>query len=328
MTDTTALDNGDIDSVAEYLVQPGQSQTDDVADDRAAYEADAPEEQVDDAEDIADAEEVDAAAEESETAEEYEDSDAEDAVEEQTYAVKVDGREQSVTLDELRRGYAGQKYIQQRMEEVADGRKEVESLYQRLQQETQQVAALRQQLETGMFMPRPTPPDKSLRESDPIGYTMAKDQFEDDLAAWQAQMQQLGAVDQRQQEQERQALAYQLQHEMAKLQQAIPEFADPVKGAELKTALVETGAAYGYAPEEIGAVVDSRAVQILHDAMRYRQMTTARGQAEAKVKSSRPVTKPGVKRSGAQGKAKKAEQVKRQMRSTGSVDDVASYLLS
>ena len=43
-----------------------------------------------------------------------------EAVEEpQTFAVKVDGREMRVTLDELTRGYSGQAFIQKGMQEVA-----------------------------------------------------------------------------------------------------------------------------------------------------------------------------------------------------------------
>jgi hypothetical protein len=127
---------------------------------------------------------------------------------------------------------------------------------------------------------------------------------------------------------QQQALQYQLAQEMHKLQQAIPEFADREKATQLQKALVEIGQEYGYSPEELGSVADSRAIQVLHDAMKYRQMLEARGEAQKKVDKARPVVKPGVKKSATTGKVKQRKQAASRMKQTGSIDDVAKFLLS
>lgn len=320
MADTTAIDGNDMDDVADNLIMDQEPAAEEP-------EADGLEDQAQEPDDEGEQEEaVDETAEEDDDDQEAEEADEEPA--ETLYTVKVDGQERQVSLDELRRGYSGQEYIQEQMRTVADGRKQIEQMYHQLQQETQQVTALRQQLETGGIPTQPTPPSRDLFDKDPIGYMEAKIKYDDDLAKWQEKAQELQAVTTRQQQMQQQALAYTLQQEMAKLQQAIPEFADREKGPQLRNAILETGVEYGFAPEELSEVADSRAVRVLHDAMKYRQLMAARGDVQKRVDKARPMVKPGVKQSANAGKAKQRKQAEGRMRSTGSVDDVAKFLLS
>lgn len=320
MADTTAIDGNDMDDVADNLIMDQEPAAEEP-------EADGLEDQAQEPDDEGEQEEaVDETAEEDDDDQEAEEADEEPA--ETLYTVKVDGQERQVSLDELRRGYSGQEYIQEQMRTVADGRKQIEQMYHQLQQETQQVTALRQQLETGGIPTQPTPPSRDLFEKDPIGYMEAKLKYDDDLAKWQEKAQELRAVSTRQQQMQQQALAYTLQQEMAKLQQAIPEFADREKGPQLRNAILETGVEYGFAPEELSEVADSRAVRVLHDAMKYRQLMAARGDVQKRVEKARPMVKPGAKQSANAGKAKQRKQAEGRMRSTGSVDDVAKFLLS
>ena len=83
-------------------------------------------------------------AEADEAEEESEETD-EEAEEEFLYAVKVDGGEQEVTLDELMKGYSRQSDYTKKTQELAQGRKAIEQLYGQynseigaLQQERQQ----------------------------------------------------------------------------------------------------------------------------------------------------------------------------------------------
>jgi len=279
--------------------------------------------------------EVDAEDDEADEADEAEDDDDDEEAEEleeepasALYTVKVDGVEKQVTLDELRRGYSGQEYIQTQMRQVAEGRKEVEAIYTALQNEAQQVAALRQRLEAGNFPQQPVPPGRELFDADPIGYMEAKLKYDEDMASWQQSMGELEQVSHRQKQMQQQALQYHLAQEMQKLQQAIPEFGDREKATQLQKAILETGQSYGYSPDELNEVADSRAVRILHDAMKYRQMVAAKGEVQKKVDKARPVVKPGVKKSATTGKAKQSKQAASRMKQTGSIDDVAKFLLS
>lgn len=326
MADTTANQAVDEFEAATALIldqQPAEEPEEET------LEADA-EEQVDE-EETADDEADEAEADEAEAEDDDDDEEAEELEEEpapELYTVKVDGVEKQVTLDELRRGYSGQEYIQTQMRQVAEGRKEVEAIYTALQNEAQQVAALRQRLEAGNIPQQPVPPSRELFDADPIGYMEAKLKYDEDLASWQQSMGELEQVSTRQKQMEQQALQYHLAQEMQKLQQAIPEFGDRERATQLRQAILETGQSYGYAPEELNEVADSRAVRILHDAMKYRQMMAAQGEVQKKVDKARPVVKPGVKKTATTGKVKQRKQAVSRMKQTGSVDDVAKFLLS
>lgn len=324
MDNTTAT--GSIEDVADNLIfdqEPAEQDEVMEADDQ------------DDQAEVAEAEEADETVDEADEADDTdEDDDAEDAEETDEepatslYAVKVNGEEKQVTLDELRRGYSGQEYIQQQMRQVAEGRKQVEAIYNQLQQEAQQVATLRQRLETDGIPAQPKPPGRDLFERDPIGYMEAKLKYDDDVAAWQGQVGEFEAVSNRQRQMQEQAQAYTLQQEMAKLTQVLPEIADPEKGPQVRKAMIDVGVEYGFAPDEIAQVVDSRQVRVLHDAMKYRQMMAAKDGIKQKVDRARPMVKPGVKQPTSSGKVKQRKVAEGRMRSTGSVDDVAKFLLS
>ena len=318
MADTTAQAIDDFDAVTSLILDQAPQEEEET-------EADAEEQ----------AEDQDASDEEAsdEADEGYEDEeDAEEAVEEPAptlYTVKVDGQEKQVTLEELRRGYSGQEFIQQQMRTIAENRKQVEAAYHQLQQEAQQVATLRQRLETNGLPAQPKPPSREMLNSDPIGYMEAKAQYEEDLASWQQQTQELEALNARQQQMQEEARRYVVAQEMQKLQQAIPEFADKERAVQLRDQILRTGQeAYGFNADELQQLADSRAVRVLYDAMRYRQMVAARGEAQKRVETSRPVVKPGSKKSVTAGKVQKQQKVAARMRQTGSVDDVAKFLLS
>lgn len=328
MANTTAVQAVDDFEAATSLILDQQT----VEPEEETLEADAAEQEPEDySEEEAEAEEAEAEEDDAEDAEDVEDDEETEVDQEpatQLHTVKVDGQSKQVTLEELKRGYSGQEYIQSQMRQVAEGRKEVEAIYGALQQEVQQVTALRQQLEAGGIPRQPTPPSRELFNSDPIGYMDAKLQYDEDMAAWQEDVQQWQALSQRQQQMQQQALQYQLAQEMQKLQQAIPEFADKELAPRVRDAVLATGQEYGFDPDELATMVDSRAVRVLYDAMKYRQMMAARGEAQKKVEAARPVVKPGAKQSATSGKAKQAKQVASRMKATGSVDDVAKFLLS
>lgn len=325
MDGTTALNGNDLDAVASTLIEdqnPAPAVEEEVEVDAQPEQAEAYDDEADDVEDVE-------ASDDSDDEDEY----AEDAEEEpkapDLHTVKVNGREVQVTLDELRRGYSGQQYIQQQMATVAESKKEVEAIYHQLQNETQRVAALRQQFESGQFSAPPQPPNDELFKADPIGYMEAKIEYDRQLGRWQTQQQELQQVSQRQAQIQAQAQRAYLQDQMRVLQQAIPEFADPEKAGKLRQRVLETGiSAYGYTPEELGQVSDARAVQVLHDAMRYRQMIAARGQAEGRQERPKAGIRPGAKPAPQAGKVKARKQAASRMKQTGSVDDVANFLLS
>ena len=327
MDNTTAMD-GSIEAVAASLISGGQPQEDETV----AEELEQSDE--DDAQDQTEAEGDD--TEETDVAETDADQDegeadaAEEEQTEQLFTVKVDGRERQVPLDELLRGYSGQTYIQRGMQEVATAKKEVEALYGTLQSERQQLATFMQAAQTGKVpMRQPEPPNEDLLSRDPIGYLEARVKYDKEVAAFQQGQKALEEVNARAaQDQERQHMAYLAeQHQM--LTRAIPAFAKPETAAKAKQELFDVGQnAYGFSADELRAVSDSRMVMALHDAAQYRRLMAGKSAPVKQVQGAKtPVIKPGVKMAPQAGKRANTEKAKAQMKRTGSVDDVARFLL-
>ena len=321
MDDTT--DTSSIDAVAASIID-APVQEDRVVEDAEIIEDEAPEAE-------ADAEEVEAEddADTASTDDEEEELAADEEPAQNTYTVKVDGKVKQVTLDELRRGYSGQAFIQQGMEQLADARKAMQSEYQALQNERQQIAEVFEKAQSGRGLVAPKPPSKELLNSDPIGYMQAKLDYEEQVVEYQRTMSQYQQL--QQQEVQRTAAQHQayLQEQLQVLQQAVPELADPKRAPAYRDKLLQAGQNYyGLDQQELGAIADARYLNVLNDAMKYREMQAARGDVDQKAQNARPVVKPGVKRNERTSQQKKSRDAVSRMRQTGSVDDVAKFLLS
>ena len=254
----------------------------------------------------------------------------EDAVQESpsNFTVKVDGKDVEVTIDELKQGYSGQKYVQKGMQEAAQQRKEAEGVYQALLNERQQINQLYQQLQQGGVAQAPTPPSRELFESDPIGYMEQKLNYDESKVAYDGQMAQLQQVSNQSSQAERAAKQTYLKQEMQTLQQKIPEFADSNKASKIKERLVQVGREhYGYSAEEIGQVMDHRAIQVLNDAMKYRDIMSGKAKAVAKTKKARPIIKAGAKRVN-DSATKVRERQKAKLSKTGDINDALGLILN
>ena len=259
--------------------------------------------------------------------EEYEASDEQEAdqVEPNTYSIKVDGENVEVTLDDLKRDYSGQQYIQKGMKQAAEARKQAEEAYNGLNQQREQLNQLMQQVNQQGVMTQPIPPAKELLQSDPLGYIEADATYREDMGKFQAQQQQLDQQNQAMQQAQGQAKQVHLQEQMSELQRAIPEFGDAKKAPKMKEKLVKQGIAAGYSAEEIGGIVDHRAMLVLHKAMLYDQMLEGNGDVQAKLKKARPLMKAGAKKQ-PDSMAKKRSKQMSQLKKSGSIHDAAALL--
>ena len=259
--------------------------------------------------------------------EEYEASEEQEAdqVEPNTYSIKVDGENVEVTLDDLKRDYSGQQYIQKGMKQAAEARKQAEEAYNGLNQQRELLNQLMQQVNQQGVMTQPIPPAKELLQSDPLGYIEADATYREDMGKFQAQQQQLDQQNQAMQQAQGQAKQVHLQEQMSELQRAIPEFGDAKKAPKMKEKLVKQGIAAGYTAEEIGGIVDHRAMLVLHKAMLYDQMLEGNGDVQAKLKKARPLMKAGAKKQ-PDSMAKKRSKKMSQLKKSGSIHDAAALL--
>lgn len=322
---TTTDQDGSIDAVADSILMAEENdptQIDVEDDEQSAEVTDNGDEAADDVE----AEDADEADDEDH---DDEDTDADDDAPEILHTVTVDGKPQQVTLDQLKQGYSGQAAIQKRFEEVASERKQVAAFVERLKSEAEIVLQTRQRIESGVGIAPPQPPSRELFDRDPIGFMEAKLNYDEKVAEYQQTQQMLAHVQQQQQAQMQAQHQARIGEEMQYLTQSIPELADPQKATAYRDKLVKGAVEhYGLTAEMVQSESDHRAIRVLNDAIKYREMLAKSQGAQAKMQTARPVIKAGTKRSDTQSSAKTKQKIVSQMRSTGSVDDVAKFLLT
>lgn len=272
-------------------------------------------------------------SEESDDDESEDDEDTEDTEQAgdqaQPITVKIDGKTEVVTLDELKQGYSGQKYVQKGMQEAATARKEAEAVYSALLQERQNIAQLYQQAQQGTLAQPPVEPARELFETDPIGYMDAKLKYDEQLQSYSMQMHQMEQVSQQQTQAEQAAQQAYLQQEMMNLQKVLPEFADQTKATQIKDKLITSGTQmYGYEADEIAQVMDHRAIRVLHDAIKYQELMSGKDAAVEKAspakRKKRPV-KAGAKKGNNSSQAKK--KMRQNLSKSGSVEDALALIL-
>jgi len=213
------------------------------------------------------------------------------------------------------------------MQDVANKRKEAESVYEALNNERQQMAELYQSLQNGGLAQLPEKPTKELFEADPIGYMKQNLEYEEQKGAYDQQIAQLQQVSQQHSEASQNAQQAYLTEQMQILQRDIPEFADSVKGGKLKDQLVSVGSNhYGYTNDEISNITDARAIKVLNDAMKYQDIISGKTKAKVKTQSARPVLKPGAKKT-ATPNAKIRSRQKAKLKETGSIDDAIGLIM-
>lgn len=319
MTDTSSIDavaaslmeTPEVEAPEDEIVEASDE---DEADEQLEADDDTTEDNADDVED---------------EEEDIEQDDEPEEPEQALFTVKVDGKPKQVTLTELQRGYSGQAFINQNLETLAQAKKQMQEEYTQVQQERQFLADFRQRAESGQVLTPPKPPSRELFQQDPIGYMEAKLSHDDAMAEYQQQQQQMAAITDRQRaDQDRQHQAY-LQSQMQILQERVPEFADPKKASKYRDKMVQAGIdEYGFSADELTSEGDARRLSVLSDAIKFREQEKAAGIARQRAETARPVVKPGVRRPAQASEAKRAKDAQSRMRKTGSVDDVAKFLLS
>ena len=305
-SEETSEDNN-FDAAVDAMIEPDDDQSEEV--------------------EVADEEQNDVEA----SSEEYDDVeiDDEDQVEatEDTalYTVKVDGKEEQRTLDQLKQGYAGQSAIGRGLQENAQVRKQLDQ-EKALFQQQQQFFQLHQQAQIGGLQ-APIPPTRELFESDPIGYMEEKLKYDESKAQYDQNLFQMQQMQQQQAQQQTQAHQSYLQEQVEILKQHIPEIADPEKGEKLKGELMNIGMEYGFTADEMAAVSDARYVRALNDARKYRALVAKRKSTQAKGEKARPVVKAGAKKR-QDGNVATRKKAQSRLQKTGSIDDALSLILN
>ena len=321
MEETTESNlDGSIESAAEALLQQPETEENEVEEDQVA-----PEIETEDAEE--DEHEEEHEEDEDDITEDAEDEEDDAVPESQTFTVKIDGEEKAVTLDELKQGFSGQKFVQKGMQENAQARKQTEQVYNALLESRQQVTELFSKLQNGGVTRQPIKPDIAMLDTDPIGYVEQNARFEQNMMAYQNEMQQFQQVQNDQLHAQNLALEAHRNQEMTRLLEIMPDLKDPTKGKVMRDQMLSVGNEYGYGPEEISAIIDHRAIRVLEDARKYREIVAGKSKAVAKAtqkKRTQPL-KAGSKKASSSQKELRNKQSR--LKNSGSIDDAVAMIL-
>ena len=271
---------------------------------------------------------------EEESEEESEGSDDE-AEEDLLYAVKVDGEEHEVTLDELMKGYSRQSDYTKKTQEISEQRKKFQSSAERHEVEMAQIRNERQQyVQTlqNIIEGSTQSLDKfvdvdweTLKATNPIEYVTKREEYREMQEKIQAIQHEQVTVQSKQNDDMKQLHAQTLHREHQLMADALPEWGDPKKQHEIGSHIRDYARVQGFNDEEIGSLVDHRSLIVLRKAMLYDEMNSS------DVKSKKLKNKPRVVRSGKgvsrkdDSKRKRASKMNR-LQKSGHVDDAASIL--
>ena len=213
------------------------------------------------------------------------------------------------------------------MQENAQARKQTEQVYNALLESRQQVTELFSKLQNGGVTRQPIKPDIAMLDTDPIGYVEQNARFEQNMMAYQNEMQQFQQVQNDQLHAQNLALEAHRNQEMTRLLEIMPDLKDPTKGKVMRDQMLSVGNEYGYGPEEISAIIDHRAIRVLEDARKYREIVAGKSKAVAKAtqkKRTQPL-KAGSKKASSSQKELRNKQSR--LKNSGSIDDAVAMIL-
>ena len=244
--------------------------------------------------------------------------------------VKVDGEEVEVTYEELKAGYSRTQDYTRKTQEVAEARRAAEQEKQKVLEQQQQwsnaLAQLDQHLQASTSS-RTEAEWQKLRQEDELTYFEERDKERTVNERLQAIKQEQQRVQQEVQEYQQQQLKQAAQAEFEKLLEVVPDWKDDEARTKDFGQINAYGQQIGYTPEELGAVIDHRAIRVLRDAAKYQQLMNAKkASAEKKTPSKvrqKPL-KPGTPSGKTPAKGKRDKASKR-LAKAQNVDAAAGY---
>lgn len=264
-------------------------------------------------------------ADDSETDETDETDPDDDDEQPDSHAVTIDGKEEKVTLDELKKGYSRQADYTRKTQALAEKAKADEGERNADRAARAEYLDRITQLDTMLGGVKEPDWDKIRRES--------PETFADTYAAWGLHVQQRDAVraERTQTEAKAQADAQRgfdalVAAEVAKLPEAIPEWKDTAVRKKEQTQLLDYAHGLGYSDEQLSEMADHRVMVVLRKAMLYDASKATKAADTAKALKKIETVKtasPGPKAS-TRPKTSDLTRAKQRLAKTGNVRDAAA----
>ena len=251
------------------------------------------------------------------------------------YAVKVDGQDIEVSLNELLAGYSRQSDYTRKTQELATERKSLEEAADQYRAEIEQNNAVREQYiqATGQFIAQAHSNIeqyakidwRALKEDDPTEYLTKRDEYRDA----QARIQHAQRLQQQASEEAQEERARMMEQHVAKehelMMEKVPEWADQEKRSALAGQIKGYADSQGFSEEEIGGLSDHRSLNILIKAMKYDALENG-DIRNKKVRNKPKLVKSGTSRTKEAANKKKRNAQLNRLKETGSYKDAASLI--
>lgn len=267
-------------------------------------------------------EDVDEEATEEVTAEDEEAPEAEDE-KGKLYTVKIDGKEEQVTLEEALKGYQREAVFTRKSMALAEEKKSFEPERDAVRLERAQYAQLLPVLVQQIKASMDQEPDwERLIDHNPAEYIRQEKLWTEKKERLSAAQQEQARLNALAEEEYRAQLAETVKQNGAKLAEAMPQWKTPERWNADKAKLLDYGQKVGWSADELNATYDNRAVITLYKAMRYDEIMAKRPKPTAKT-SPKPAT-AGAVTSKPVKQVSDLSRAKQRLSKTGKVRDAAS----
>lgn len=245
---------------------------------------------------------------------------------------KIDGQEGKAKFADLVKSYQLQGHVDKQVREAAEMRKAAQEQAAAVQQQAQiqqqlvgQIADVKAvEAELGKYHAINW---RDLYDSDPATAAKLDHQYRELQQQHAQKVEAVNQAHQQIQQQSEQQRQVTLVEERKALLKAVPEWTDDERAAKDKEAIMADLKSRGYSERDLQNLSDHKAVLLARDAWLYRQQQTANKAAEKKVRAAPKIIKPGASGQG-NSQAKTLQNIKSDVRRTGSKQSVVDYLLA
>ena len=245
---------------------------------------------------------------------------------------KIDGQEGKAKFADLVKSYQLQGHVDKQVREAAEMRKAAQEQAAAVQHQAQiqqqlvgQIADVKAvEAELGKYHAINW---RDLYDSDPATAAKLDHQYRELQQQHAQKVEAVNQAHQQIQQQSEQQRQVTLVEERKALLKAVPEWTDDARAAKDKEAILADLKSRGYSERDLQNLSDHKAVLLARDAWLYRQQQTANKAAEKQVRAAPKIIKPGASGQG-NSQAKTLQNIKSDVRRTGSKQSIVDYLLA
>ena len=253
--------------------------------------------------------------------------------EQELFDITVNGKQQKVSLNELKEGYSkGSDYTKKTME-LSEQRRSLDTELDTISKDKEAVKQMREDYMNKLQVVEQNLQTEdnidwvALAQSDPTEYAVKKAEFDRKKELQQQIQQEKQKLAQEQRKEQEQIYQNHIQSERGKLVELMPIFGDEQKAPKLMKDIGEFAMKQGYTEQEVNMVVDHRAVKTLHDAMKYNQLLEKKGLRDKKIKPvNRVVSSEGKNNTRSADKQVRVNDRMKQLKKSGNVKDAQKVL--